>query len=88
MTILTLKTISTSEVHNEKLFSNFDTSKDYFNYSLHVQRPKLLLYRKSLKCEPLGTWYLETARTKGRKTGQLLIARDKDTWDDVLIVPL
>jgi len=30
-------------VHNQRLFSNFDTLKDYCDYSLHIHESKWLL---------------------------------------------
>jgi hypothetical protein len=38
-----LETILTNKLHNQRLFWNFDTFRDYFGYSLHIQEPKWLL---------------------------------------------
>jgi len=40
-TILMSRTILTNEVHNQRLFWNFDTLRDYNGYSLHIQGPKM-----------------------------------------------
>jgi len=42
-------TILTNEVHNQKLFENFDTLRDYCDYSLYIQRPKQFLHRDKPK---------------------------------------